>query len=88
MAMNSIEIRVGAQKQLANSVVLPQAFPLEQGDCRVARRVGEGRPVLDRREIAVTRLQSLFAHIPSEVSLVDELIAERRKEAAREARDK
>jgi hypothetical protein len=43
--------------------------------------------VLERREAVVKRLQGLFAHIPGDVSLVEELIAERREEAVREARE-
>ena len=38
-----------------------------------------------RREAALKRLQERLAHIPDDVSLADELIAERREEARREA---
>jgi SNF2 family DNA or RNA helicase len=40
-----------------------------------------------RRDEAVCRLHEQFAHVPSEVSLAGELIAERRAEAAREETD-
>ncbi|MES1992242.1 MAG: hypothetical protein V4457_01285 [Pseudomonadota bacterium] len=41
--------------------------------------------VLERREAIEKQLQDRFRHIPKEVSLVDELIAERRAGAAKEA---
>ncbi len=52
----------------------------------IARKVGESL-VLERRETVEKRLLARFRHIPGEVSLVDELIAERRGEAAREAEE-
>ena len=72
------------------SVVLPavlrQALGFEAGTELVACIEGS-KLVLETRAAALERLQSLFDHIPSEVSLVDELIAERRREAAREERE-
>jgi AbrB family looped-hinge helix DNA binding protein len=54
----------------------PLLMLLEDGDVRL---VG--------RDAAIRRAQSLVArHVPAGVSLVDELIAERRAEAAREER--
>ena len=38
----------------------------------------------ESQEAIIDRLRSRFAHIPAHVSLADELIAERRQEAARE----
>lgn len=43
--------------------------------------------ILERREAVIRRLQGRFANIPAEVSLVDELIEERREEVAREGRE-
>lgn len=48
-------------------------------------RVEDGRLVLETREQIVARLQATFAKVPRDVSLADELIAERREEARREA---
>jgi len=59
---------------------------LKPGDRLVARQDGESL-VLERREAVVKRLQGLFAHVPADESLVDELIGERREEAGREARE-
>jgi hypothetical protein len=39
---------------------------------------------VEKREAVLQRLRWRFAHIPSEVSLADELISERRDEARRE----
>ena len=85
-AAASSEVQVGAQGRLVIPAALRKALHLEQGDRLVARQVGETL-VLERREAVVERLQGLFAHIPKDVSLVDELIAERRREAAKEARE-
>ena len=71
-------------------IVLPapvrQALGLDVGTQLIARIEGES-VVLETRAAALERLQSMFDHIPREVSLVDELIAERRREAAREDRE-
>ena len=81
------EVQIGAQGRLVIPAALRKALHLKPGDRLVARQVGESL-VLERRETVIKRLQGLFAHIPKDVSLVDELIAERREEAAREAREK
>lgn len=41
-------------------------------------------PAAPDEEIIVRRLKARFAHLPPDVSLADELIAERRQEASRE----
>ena len=48
-------------------------------------RQEDDRLVLEKAEAIERRLKALFAHIPPHVSLADELIAERREEATREA---
>lgn len=53
------------------------------GEALVARVEG-GRLVLEKRTQVLARLQARFQHIPPEVSLVAELLAERRLEAGRE----
>jgi AbrB family looped-hinge helix DNA binding protein len=84
MAATDNEVQVGAQGRLVIPAALRKALNLKPGDRLVARKEGD-RLVLERREAVVKRLQALFEHIPKDVSLVDELIAERRAEAAREA---
>jgi AbrB family looped-hinge helix DNA binding protein len=81
------EVQVGAQGRLVIPARLRKSLNLKPGDRLVARKVGESL-VLERREAIEKRLQDRFRHIPKEVSLVDELIAERRAEAAREAAEK
>jgi AbrB family looped-hinge helix DNA binding protein len=78
------EIRIGAQGRLVIPAELRKALNLKQGDRLVARQDGEAL-VLERREAIEKRLQDRFRHIPGDVSLVGELIAERRAEAAKEA---
>lgn len=86
MAKNSSsnEVRVGAQGRLVIPASLRKSLNVKAGDRLIARRVGESL-VLERRGAIEKRLQDRFRHIPKEVSMVDELVAERRKEAALEA---
>ena len=80
----SNEVQLGAQGRLVIPAPLRKALNLSQGDRLVARKVGDSL-VLERREVIEQRLQDRFRHIPPDVSLVDELIAERRAEADKEA---
>ena len=80
---SSNEVQLGAQGRLVIPAHLRKALDLKPGERLIAHREGESI-VLERRPSLVKRLQERFAHIPSEVSLADELIAERRAEAERE----
>ncbi len=82
---NSNEIQLGAQGRVVIPAALRKALHLQQGDRLIARKVGDSL-VLERREAIEKRLADRFRHIPQEVSLADELIAERRAEAVREER--
>ncbi len=63
---------------------LRDALHLHPGEVLVAHVDGD-RLVLERREAVLGRLRAAFAAaVPRTVSLVDDLIAERRDEAARE----
>lgn len=84
MASNENEVQVGAQGRVVIPAALRKAMKLEPGDRLVVRKVGESL-VLERREVVERRLRERFRHIPRDVSLADELIAERRAEAAGEA---
>ncbi len=55
----------------------------EPGEALLAR-VEDGRLVLERRTDVIHRLQERFADAHPEVSLVDELLADRRAEVKRE----
>jgi len=80
---SSNEVLLGAQGRVVIPAALRKALHLEQGDRLVARMEGDSL-ILERHEAIVKRLQDRFRHIPKEVSLVDELIAERRAEAEKE----
>ncbi len=86
MASTDNEVQVGAQGRVVIPAAIRKALKLRSGDRLIARKVGESL-VLERRETVEKRLLARFRHIPGEVSLVDELIAERRGEAAREAEE-
>ncbi len=83
MASNENEVQIGAQGRVVIPAALRKALKLKPGDRLILHREGD-RIVLERRESIERRLWEMFEQIPREVSLVDELIAERR-EAARRA---
>ena len=83
-SMHGNEVQVGAQGRLVIPAVLRKALNIKPGERLIARKVGDSL-VLERRDAIVKRLQDRFSHIPRGVSLADELIAERRENAAREA---
>ena len=84
-ALSFSEVQLGAQGRLVIPAPLRKALNLNQGDCLVARKEGDSL-VLERREAVESRLWEMFRHIPSEISLVDELVSERRASAQVENR--
>ena len=83
VALGENEVQIGAQGRLVIPAALRKALQLKPGDRLLARTVGDSL-VLERREAVERRLQERFRHIPEHVSLADELIADRRAEAAGE----
>jgi AbrB family looped-hinge helix DNA binding protein len=82
--MTAIPVKVGPKGRVVVPAPIRRELGIEEGTELLARVEGDGI-VLEPRSAAVKRIQALFAHIPRDVSLVDELIAERRQEARREA---
>ena len=80
------EIRVGKQGRIVIPAPLREEMGLRPGD-KLNAQVEEGRLVLEQRADALSRVQRRFRNASGERSLVDELIAERRAAAAREARE-
>ena len=80
----SDEVRIGAQGRVIIPAHLRKELNLKPGDRLIVRRDGD-RILLERRQAVAARLLARFSHIPPDVSLVDELISERRAEAARES---
>lgn len=82
----AVEVRVGPQGRIVIPAPLRKRLGIKPDD-RLVARIRDGQLVLETRESIIRRLQERFSHIPPEVSLVDELIAERREEAKREAEE-
>lgn len=77
------EVQLGRQGRLVIPAELRRALAVEAGDPLIAR-VENGRLILEKRENIRERLKARFSGIPAEVSLADELIADRRREANEE----
>lgn len=81
MTASESEVQIGAQGRLVIPAALRKALKLETGDRMIARQVGDSL-VLERRETIEKRLRERFRHIPADIDLAEELIDERRAEAA------
>lgn len=79
----SVMVNVGPQGRLVIPVELRREWGLEQGETLVARLEND-RLVLERPLDALDRFIRRYPRLREEPSMVDELIAERRREAARE----
>jgi AbrB family looped-hinge helix DNA binding protein len=79
----TLEVTIGPQGRLVIPASLRRRLGIEPGEVLIAR-AEEDRLVLERRNAILARLRSRFAEVPAGVSLADELIAERRRESARE----
>ena len=85
--MNTIRnigrVRIGRQGRVVIPAAARDELGLVPGDELMAR-VEDGRLVLERREDVVRRLRGRYSGVSRGRSLSDELISERREEAARE----
>jgi AbrB family looped-hinge helix DNA binding protein len=78
-------VRLGPDGRVVIPAAFREAIGLKEGDVLFAR-LEDGEVRLLTPTAAIRRAQALVRqYVPEGVSLVDELIAERRKEAAREA---
>jgi AbrB family looped-hinge helix DNA binding protein len=83
MTTPQTEIHVGEQGRIVIPAEIRRVLDITPGSFLVAR-VQHDQLILEKREAVLKRLQSRFAVVDSTVSLVDELIAERRVSAADE----
>lgn len=75
-------INVGPQGRVVIPARIRRSLSIEPGDTLVVRVV-EGRIVLEKRADVLARVRGRFEGVPEGVSLADDLISERRKEARR-----
>lgn len=82
--MPSVKVRLGPDGRVVVPAAIREALGLKEGDVLFARLEG-GEIKLLTPQAAMRRAQAIVRQfVPDDVSLVDELIAERRREAARE----
>jgi AbrB family looped-hinge helix DNA binding protein len=79
--VNPVPVHLGAKGRVVLPASIRRALGLEQGTELLARVEGDGI-VLEPRGAALRRLRSFFDGVPPGTSLVDEVLAERRREAA------
>ena len=77
------EVRLGKQGRVVIPAEMREELGWKPGDTLIAL-VEDGHLVLMTRQQIWERIWAMFSHIPPEVSLVDELIAERREEFRKE----
>lgn len=80
----SVEVHLGRQGRLVIPAALRRLLGFEEGDTLIAREEA-GRLVFEKQERIKQRLKARFAQVPKDRSLVNELIAERREAAKKEA---
>jgi AbrB family looped-hinge helix DNA binding protein len=79
--VNPVPVHLGAKGRVVLPASIRRALGLEQGAELLVRVEGDGI-VLEPRGAALRRLRSFFDGVPPGSSLVDEVLAERRREAA------
>ena len=84
MAEQIYEVRVGPQGRLVIPASIRRALGIVPGEILIAR-TKDGQLVLEKPDQIMARLKTTFENVPSDISLADELIAERREEVQRES---
>jgi AbrB family looped-hinge helix DNA binding protein len=77
-------VSLGARGRLVLPAPVRERLNLHEGDRLVLAVEADGSMRLTSLRHQVRRLQGAYQHLAPEVSLVDQLITERRQEAARE----
>lgn len=78
------EVHLDPQGRLVIPAPIRRSLGLEAGDLLIVR-LESGRLVLEKPETIKYRLKARFSGLPKGIGLADELLAERREEAKREA---
>lgn len=81
--VNPVPVHLGAKGRVVLPASIRRELGLEEG-AELLARVQDDGIVLEPRGAALRRLRSFFVDVPSKTSLVDELLAERRRDAGRE----
>ncbi len=85
MADQRVTVTVGPQGRLVIPAQVRRALNISPGD-RLSLAVEGERLSLEPAAAAAARARGMLSHLRTDVSAVDELIAERREEATREGR--
>jgi AbrB family looped-hinge helix DNA binding protein len=80
----TVKVNVGPQGRVVIPAEMRRAWNLEPGETLIARLEND-RVTLERPEQALERVLARYAHLVGGPSMADELIAERRLAAQREA---
>ncbi|MBA2427198.1 MAG: AbrB/MazE/SpoVT family DNA-binding domain-containing protein [Actinobacteria bacterium] len=83
MAHHQVEVQIGPQGRIVIPAELRRVLNLQPGEVVLARVEGD-RLVLERRQEVLRRLKSRFDEVSGDISLAQELIADRRVEARRD----
>jgi len=83
MSASAVPVRLGPQGRLVVPVELRRELGLEDGSELAIRSDGR-RLILEPRSEVLRRVRGRFAVVPDDVSLTEELLADRRAESARE----
>ncbi len=78
------EVQVGPQGRLVIPAQMRKAMNLQPGELLIAR-VENDSLVLEKADAVKRRLKARFSHLPSELSLAEELIKDRRDEVDEDA---
>jgi len=82
--VNPVPVHLGAKGRVVLPAPIRHALGLEEGAELLARVEGDGI-VLEPRGAALRRLRSFFEGVSDATSLVDEVLADRRREASADA---